>query len=408
MNGEAKPRIMALFGSAVVFGQERGNIEALAALEARGCEVLCLIRNEPWSVTVPQALDARGLAWCKVPYIEHWQPGRLPWVVFRNPIAFMIANWKFVRIARAFRPTHIHAFNALFTSNFLVGLKILGVPMVYRAGDEPTVHRWIWRVMWRFVVGRTDRFVANSRFVARALTGNGVPGDRISLIYNAPPARGTAPMPSTALPARPGLRFITFVGQIAEHKGPHILVEAFAQLANDFPEAYLLIAGRISEWRGDWWGQALRDRAGADPLLAGRVTFLGQVDYVPALLGLTEVHVAPSIFDDPSPNVVMEAKRAACPSVVFARGGLPELVEDGVDGLVCTEPTAEALAATLRAYLEDPALARRHGQAARASLARLGVDGFEQAWVTVYRSTSRAPADGTRAHLRRTPPRLLP
>ena len=136
---------------------------------------------------------------------------------------------------------------------------------------------------------------------------------------------------------------------------------------------------------GDAW---LVVEAG-DPLLAGRISFLGQVDYVPDLLKRSEIHVAPSIFDDPSPNVVMEAKQAARPSVVFPKGGLPELVEDGIDGFVCTEPTAANLTSALRAYLEDPKLVPRHGQAAKASLKRLGVDTFDERWVAVYQSASR-------------------
>jgi len=41
-----QPRILALFGSTVLFGQERGNIEALRVLKEQGCEVLCLVREE--------------------------------------------------------------------------------------------------------------------------------------------------------------------------------------------------------------------------------------------------------------------------------------------------------------------------------------------------------------------------
>ena len=56
-----KPRILALFGGAVLFGQERGNIEALASLKEQGCEVLCLVRDEEWSLHITPALDGCGL-----------------------------------------------------------------------------------------------------------------------------------------------------------------------------------------------------------------------------------------------------------------------------------------------------------------------------------------------------------
>jgi glycosyltransferase involved in cell wall biosynthesis len=81
----------------------------------------------------------------------------------------------------------------------------------------------------------------------------------------------------------------------------------------------------------------------------------------------------------------MEAKQAACPSIVFPRGGMPELVADGIEGIVCREATAQSLAGALSRYLEDAALARRHGEAALASLERLGVDRFGSSWLKVYR-----------------------
>jgi glycosyltransferase involved in cell wall biosynthesis len=378
----SRPRILALFGSGLLLGQERGNIEALAALQEQGCEVLCVIRDEAWSVLVPAALDARGLRYVKAPYIEHRLPGRMRYIVFRNPIAFARAQWRFLRIARDFRPTHIHAFNQVYVLNFLFGLACLKVPMIFRAGDEPTVHNAIWRMLWRFVVRRTDAFVANSEFVARSLRAHGVASDRIAVIYNLPPKRILQGEPQASPgDARPG---VAYVGQVSEHKGVHLLVEAFRAIAARFPDARLVIAGRISDWSGDAWPQRLRDDTLGDPVIGTRVRFAGEVHDVPGLLSASTVHVAPSLFDDPSPNVVMEAKQAACPSIVFPRGGMPELVADGIEGIVCREATAHSLAGALTRYLGDRALARRHGEAALASLERLGVDRFGPRWLKVY------------------------
>jgi glycosyltransferase involved in cell wall biosynthesis len=393
-----RPRILALFGSVLLLGQERGNIEALAALKDQGCDVLCVIRDETWSVLVPAALDARRLSWVKAPYIEHRLPGRLHYIMFRNPVAFVRANLRFFRICRAYRPTHIHAFNQLYVFNFVLGLMVLRLPMIFRAGDEPTVHNWIWRALWRFIVWRTDMFVANSGFVARALGAHGVQASRIAVIYNAPPQR---PGIGDATPAQSGgdrTDRIAFVGQISAHKGVHVLVEAFRRVASEHPRVRLIIAGRISDWRGDEWARQLRDDALADPLIGKRVHFAGEVDDIPGLLSQSGIHVAPSIFEDPSPNVVMEAKQAACPSIVFPRGGMPELVADGVDGFVCREATPEGLAEALRRYLDDPMLARRHGQAALQSLARLGVGQFPQRWLKIYQEAGRrGPLDRTGA-----------
>lgn len=377
----ARPRILALLGGAALFGQELGNIEALAALENRGCDVLCLVRSEAWSTQITSALDARGLRWRKVPYLLNWMPGRIGFML-RNPFVFLAANWQFYRIARQYRPTHIHTCNSFYILNFLIGLVLVRAPLIYRAGDEPQVHRAFWRALWRFVLWRAERYVANSKFVERALIANGVKPDRITLIYNYPPSQGRTFSSEISIPH--GTRAIAYVGQIAPHKGVHLLIEAFRELATLHPQVHLVIAGRISEWSGDAWARSLRDRTAQDELISRRVTFLGYVENVAVLLDRCEFLVAPSIFQDPSPNIVTQAKLTGRPSIVFPNGGLPELVENGVDGLVCREASVAALTEALRVYLDDPTLVSIHGRAAVASLSRLGVNEFGERWLGVY------------------------
>ena len=383
------PRILVLFGSAVIFGAERGNLEALMALKAQGAEILCLIRDEAWSTVVPPALDARGLAWRKVPYVEQWRRNRAHVVLVRGPWAWGAANWGFMKIIRSFKPTHIHAYGQLFVVNFLIGLWLTKIPLVFRAGDEPTLHNAFWRATWRFTINRAAHFVANAEFVARSLRNEGVPGDRISVIYNVPPARPKSIPGSLKLELPTETRVIAFIGQIAEHKGPQLLIAAFRRLAPEFPNVHLVLAGRISEWIGDAWARALRDQTANDPVLTNRVTFLGEIEEVPALLARSEVLVVPSLFADPSPNVVMEAKRAGRACVVFPRGGIPELIEHGVDGLICDCATEESLLRSLRMYCGDPAMAARHGVRAAATIGLFGHDRFANRWSAVYAQSAR-------------------
>lgn len=382
----ARPRILALFGARVIFGAERGNIEALAALRDQGCEILCLVRHESWNDHIPAALAARGLASQKVPFIDGWLRGWRLWILFRNPIAFLVGNWRMLRIVREFRPTHIHAFNHLYVLSFVPVLVLLRIPMIYYAGDKPTRHRWSWRVLWSFIVARTDRFVAVSRFIARELEVAHVRLDRIEVIYSAPPKRtGIEISP----PIDGSFRNIVFVGQIIEDKGPHLLVQAFRNLAESSSDARLLIAGRVSEWRGDDWARNLRDRIAKDPVLRDRVSFLGLVEDVPTLLRSCEILVNPSLLEEALGLVVMEAKAAGIAAIVFPSGGLPEMIEHGVDGYICRDKTVGALEEALRFYLDDPSLARRHGAAAQDSLARLGIPDFARRWLAVYEATAR-------------------
>lgn len=382
------PRILALFGGTVLFGSERGNLEALASLKDKGADVMCLVSDKSWAAGVRNALSQAGFRLVQCPYVSLPRREFLP----RNAVRFisdlMTSTFTFVKVLYSFRPTHIHVSNPAYVLSFLPGLAATRLPLVYRAGDAPTQHRWIWRLLWRITVLRTHRFVAVSRFIAHTLEASGVPTERINVIYSRPPRRSVAEpftLPPDIDPARSFL--FVYVGQITEEKGPHLLIEAFRQIIEDYPSARLLIAGRISDWEGDRWARALRARTEADGVLAAHVHFLGHVDDVDGLLMAGHVHVCPSIWEEPLANVVLEAKRAARPSIVFPSGGLPEMVTHGVDGHICAAPTAVALATALATYLRHPAELRRQGKAARASLHDLGTDDFAHAWQSVYDAT---------------------
>ena len=158
-------------------------------------------------------------------------------------------------------------------------------------------------------------------------------------------------------------------------------MEAFCSIADQFPDAHLLLAGPVSDdYLGHAWARAVRARAKADPRAGLRIHFLGQVEDIPQLLAASLCLAAP-LLNEPSPNVVMEAKAAGRPAVGFARGGVPELIQHGVDGLLCSAPTAPALADALATYLQDEGLAAAHGAAALLSLKTLGIEDFDQRWI---------------------------
>jgi glycosyltransferase involved in cell wall biosynthesis len=380
-----RPRILALFGARVIFGAERENIETLATLQELGCEVLCLVRHEAWNDHVRAALTARGLAWRKVPFIDGWLRGWRLWILLRNPIALMVGNWRALRITREFRPSHIHAFNQLHVLSFMPSLLLMRSPLIYRAADAPTRHNWFWRAVWSFVVMRTAQFIVLSRFIYDELIASGVQARRITVVYPIPPKRVSA---STAPTVSQNFRNIVFVGQINKEKGPHLLIQAFRNLAASYPDARLLIAGRISDWSGDDWARGLRDSTARDSLLRSKVCFLGFVEDIPSFLRSCHLLVAPSLWEEPLGLVVLEAKEAGIPSVVFPSGGLPEMVEHGVDGFVCHNKTVDALEQALRFYLDDPSRTKAHGAAARESLARFCADEYGSKMLRIYEQTT--------------------
>ena len=94
--------------------------------------------------------------------------------------------------------------------------------------------------------------------------------------------------------------------------------------------------------------------------LAEAVHFLGQRQDVPDLLNAMDIFVLPSYSEGVS-LALLEAMAAGLPVIATAVGGLPEVVEDGVTGLLIPPRDAEALAGALERLLADPAWARKLG-----------------------------------------------
>jgi glycosyltransferase involved in cell wall biosynthesis len=99
------------------------------------------------------------------------------------------------------------------------------------------------------------------------------------------------------------------------------------------------------------------------------VWMAGDRDDIPALLGHMDIFVLPSLGEGIS-NTVLEAMATGLPVVATRVGGNPELVEDGVTGVLVSVGDVQALSAVLLGLLENPARCREMGHAGRQRILR--------------------------------------
>jgi len=158
---------------------------------------------------------------------------------------------------------------------------------------------------------------------------------------------------------------ITCIGTLHEVKGQVHLVNACARLA---AEEIAFVCHLVGEGED----RTLLERAIADAGLEGRVVLDGAIDRnaLGALLAETDVVVAPSVPTaqgkrEGIPVVLMEAMSCGLPVVASRLSGIPELVEDGVSGLLAEPGSAEGLAAALLRLQREPELRDRLGRAGR-------------------------------------------
>jgi glycosyltransferase involved in cell wall biosynthesis len=272
-------------------------------------------------------------------------------------------EWLSLRgILRRERVEVLHAH--MFGSNFwgtVIG-RLARVPVI--VAHE---HTWsfegrpVRRFVDREVIGRGSTvFIAVSRDDQRKMIEiEGVNPKKILHVPNGiappPPPSGVDVRAGLGIPA--GVPVIGTVSVLRPQKALDVFIRASAQLLGEDPDLRVLLAG----------DGPLRDELTELVHSLGvqdRLLMLGYRSDGPDVIAALDVAVSSSAFEG-SPLAVMEYMESARPIVATRVGGVPDLIEDGVHGLLVEPGDVPGLAAAIRLMLSDREGARRMGEAAR-------------------------------------------
>jgi glycosyltransferase involved in cell wall biosynthesis len=196
-----------------------------------------------------------------------------------------------------------------------------------------------------------DQLIAVSKAILAKIDAEGRNvGVPISLIYNGVDLDRYAPQePCSTLRdeygMEPGSRVVGVVARLEPEKGHPTLLEAWPQVLRAVPDAYLLIVGEGSQ-------RETLERQTAALRIAHRVVFTGRRDDVPAVTAALDVAVLPS-YREAQGLSVLEAMALSRPVVASNVGGIPEMIDDGLTGLLVAPHDAEALASSITRLLVD-------------------------------------------------------
>lgn len=333
----------------------------LGGSETQCVEVACQLAREGYSVTV-------GCLWTGGPLQKKLAEAGVRCVVFPVPGTLLRPNailqmLKLAAFIRRERFSVVHT-NDLYSNLFAIPAAWLARVQVI-ISSRRDMSRWWWytparRKILRRIQGLSTRVLVNSEAVRRDLiTRDGFDPKRIVVVYNGidlekfsrPHAERRQVLPDVSSDSK---TIVMVANMHAGAKGHGDLIEAARTVKEKFPEARFLLAGD-GEMRPFFEDQV---RALG---LAEMFVFLGHRTDIPQLLSSCDIGVLASKSEG-LPNSVLEYLAAGLPVVATAVGGVPEIIENEVHGLLIPPENPAALATAILRLLEDQELCANLGK----------------------------------------------
>ena len=240
------------------------------------------------------------------------------------------------------------------------------------------------KLLERFVARRADKIIVPSEYLKKVVIKWGIDQEKIKVIYNAFDASGiTLPAgsqaPSTPLILKGAARaklsinqndkIIVSAGRLVPWKGFAVLIEILPEILKIIPDAKLIIIGdgpNLESLKGQArakFGDASeppkRGLSARNLVRAGPVIFTGNLPRKKVLeyLAAADVFVLNTAYEGLS-HQILEAMAVGCPVITTNVGGNPELISDGVSGLLINVNDKVALKSKIMEVLNDVCLAQ--------------------------------------------------
>lgn len=227
-------------------------------------------------------------------------------------------------------------------------------------GAEPA-----FRHTTRHAIERSDHVTAVSHFLAQQTREVFGIDREIEVIHNFVDPERFRRIPDPAVRARfahPDEALIVHVSNFRAVKRAEDVVQVFARVASEMPARLLMVGDGPERPRASDLARQLG--------VIGRTQFLGSFPDVETILGISDLFLLPSA-NESFGLAALEAMSCEVPVVASRAGGIPEVVEDGVSGILADVGDVDAMAHGALSILQNPARYRRFAQAAReAALTR--------------------------------------
>jgi len=263
----------------------------------------------------------------------------------------------------------VHCNNSLNRAAVLAA-RLAGVPQICHVRMLHDLS-FVDRYLARFV----NSFIYISGVVERCYLGQGIPAGRGQVVYNPIDIEAFGQTDHSAA-LRAELRLadqdwvISNVGRLDWWKGHEDFLQAMAEVVRSQPNVKALIVGAAdSDPQNQAYCRRLQQLV-IDLGLSGHVIFTGFRTDIPRIMAASDVVVHSSSEPEPFGRVVVEAMAAGRPVVATAAGGVLDIIEDQVTGLLVPPKNATLMAKAIQQLLQNREQARIMGECARQQTSR--------------------------------------
>ena len=278
-----------------------------------------------------------------------------------NPIPFVRAAIDIGRIIARERIDLVHSNLTFCNPHAVTSARIRGVPSVCHVRHLVTRSFFLEKLM-----PFADVLIANSHATADSFRPFVRQSQRVEVIYNALDIEQfRASAQGVDLRERLEISKETFVlglvSRINQQKGHHVLIKALSRVVQSYPDVLLLIAGDTTIDGSETYLEQLRTLLG-ELQLTSRVNFMGFVRQVAQIYQAIDLLVLPALFEEGFGRCSVEAMALGKPVVASRVGGVPEVVVDGITGLLVPPNEPDSLANAILKLACDRKLAQWMGE----------------------------------------------
>jgi glycosyltransferase involved in cell wall biosynthesis len=340
-------KILVIAGGTYVSGAEIVTLEVIKGLKQKGFDLHCMVSG--WN----DGDFIERLNELNIPYTAiklGWYYTSKIWWSLDSLVHYPKAIWDFIKLKRKFKEDIVYTISY---RPIILLYPFFNKNIIYHVHDTNSRIKQS-KFFIKLINSKVRHFIAVSHFIKSDLLACGLPEQKISVIHN-----GIEIIPINSKSANK-LFTIGIVGQIIPRKGHLILIEALNILHEQGIKIKLKIVGR-----GDESFVAEIKKVINKNRLQEYVQWRGFIIDLKEIYSDIDVVVAPTQNDEPFGLMACEGNMFAIPAIVSNKGGLPEIIQDGLNGFLVNPFDAFEIADKIMVLYKDKNLREKMGKEGR-------------------------------------------